>query len=174
MSFLLPDGRLVSPDVAFTLDEIQYPANFLRLSSEEEKAALGITWAEPDPVWDQRFYWGYDADGALITKDHAQLIDLWVGQTKQTAATLLAPFDWYITRQVETGKAVPQEVLDYRAAVRVISDDRETALRDTTDTDQLAAVVTGDFGGLLPWPLDPFAPGINEEEPAEKEVASPE
>ena len=71
------DGKPLSPDVAFTHDGIQYPANWLRLVSTEEREAIGIT-EEPDPAaYDQRFYWGYDAEGNLIPKDHAQLVEQW-------------------------------------------------------------------------------------------------
>jgi hypothetical protein len=53
------DGKPLSPDVAFTHEGIQYPANFLRLSTLEEKEAIGITEVPDPPTWDQRFYWGY-------------------------------------------------------------------------------------------------------------------
>ena len=47
---------------AFTLGDIQYPANWLQLSSAEERAALGITWVA-DPVRaDDRFFWGGDVN----------------------------------------------------------------------------------------------------------------
>ena len=47
-------------DRAFTLGDIQYPANWLRLASAEDKAALGIT-EEADAVRaDDRFYWNGD------------------------------------------------------------------------------------------------------------------
>jgi len=154
------DGKPLSPDRAFTHAGIQYPANWLRLSSPEERAAIGIT-EEPDaPYYDQRFYWGVGNP-----KDHTQLVEQWVGQTKQTAASFLSQYDWYIVRQAETGKAVPQEVLDYRAAVRTQSDNREVIITGTTDTDQLYAVITQDFGGMLPWPRGPFepAPVVNDE-----------
>ena len=147
------DGKPLSPDRAFTHAGIQYPANWLRLASLEQKQAIGIT-EEPDPpYYDQRFYWGVGNP-----KDHAQLIEQWVGQTKQTAASLLSQYDWYITRQSETGKAVPQEVLDYRATVRTQSDNREVMINGTADTDQLYAVITEDFGGMFPWPRGPFEP----------------
>lgn len=55
--FMLNDKPLAL-DVAFTTGEIQYPANWLRLASPEERAAIGITEvADPEP-YDQRFYWG--------------------------------------------------------------------------------------------------------------------
>ena len=139
MPFQLPDGRLISPDVAFTLNSVQYPANFLRLSTEAEKAALGITWVAPEPYFDQRFYWGPD-----LPKDHTQLVEQWVGQTKTTAGTLLAPTDWMITRSAEPGgKPASDEVLAQRAAIRTKSDEKETAILATITTEELAAYITG-------------------------------
>jgi hypothetical protein len=54
-------NKTIQLDTPFTIGEgnslIQYPANFLRLSTEEEKSALGITW-EADPVRaSDVFYW---------------------------------------------------------------------------------------------------------------------
>ena len=166
------DGKPLALDRAFTHDGVQYPANWLRLASPAEREAIGITEVPDPPTWDQRFYWGYDADGALIAKDHAQLVEQWVTQTKQTAGSLLAPFDWYIVRETETSKPVPQAVLDYRAAVRVVSDDREVMLNGTTTTNELAAVIIGDFNGLFPWPRDPFAPVPEAQDPAEEQVSA--
>ena len=140
--FLL-DGKPLSPDRAFTTpDGTQYPANWLRLSTLEQKEAIGINEVPDAPSWDQRFYWGYDAEGNLLPKDHAQLVEQWVTTTKVTAGSLLTPSDWYITRQAETGAAVPQEVLDRRAEIRAYSNTKEQALLATTSTDELAAYVT--------------------------------
>jgi hypothetical protein len=155
------NGKPLALDRAFTTEDgRQFPANWLRLATPEERAAVGIT-EEPDPVvnYDQRFYWGPN-----LPKDHAQLVEQWVGQTKQTAGSMLAQYDWYIVRQAETGKPVPQEVLDYRSAVRVVSDNREVMINGTTSTDQLYAVITGDYNGIFPWPRGPFDP-VPAEEP---------
>ena len=134
--FLL-DGQPLSPDRAFaTSDGTQYPANWLRLASLEEKEAIGISEvADPIPV-DQRFYWDTG-----IPKDHAQLVEQWIAQTKTTAGSLLAPTDWLIVRMAETGTGVAQEVLDRRAEIRVFSNIKEQAILETTDTDELAAYV---------------------------------
>ena len=66
--FLLNGNRL-SEGTAFTdADGNKYPANFLNLSTEEEKNAIGITWvADPAPV-DTRFYWDTDLPKALEDK----------------------------------------------------------------------------------------------------------
>ena len=136
------NGQPLSPDRAFTAEvdgqTIQYPANWLRLSSPEEREAIGII-EEPDPIpVDQRFYWDTG-----IPKDHAQLVEQWVGQVKQTAGSLLSQTDWYITRASETGVAAPQSVLDRRAEIRTLSNDKEAFLKATATTDELAAYVTG-------------------------------
>ena len=149
------NGKPLALDRAFTTEDgRQFPANWLRLATPEERAAIGIT-EEPDttPSYDQRFYWAPNNP-----KDHTQLVEQWVSTTKQTAGSLLTQYDWYVVRQAETGKAVPQEVLDYRSAVRVVSDNREVIITGTTTTDQLYAVITGDFNGLFPWPRGPFEP----------------
>ena len=58
MAFKL-DGKPLALDVAFkTSDGTQYPANWLRLASADDKAALKITEVADDPVYDSRFYWG--------------------------------------------------------------------------------------------------------------------
>ena len=58
--FLL-NNQPLPVDTPFTANEIQYPANWLRLASAEEKAAIGIT-EVPDPVRaDDRFYWNGDS-----------------------------------------------------------------------------------------------------------------
>ena len=132
------NGQPLSPDVAFTHDGIQYPNNWLRLASPEERAAIGIT-EEPDPIpVDQRFYWDTG-----IPKDHAQLVEQWVSQVKQTAGSLLSSSDWYITRASETGVAAPQSVLDRRSELRALSNQKEAFLAATATTDELAAYVTG-------------------------------
>ena len=132
--------KLLAPDSAFTTEDgRQFPANWLRLSTQEEREAIGIV-EVPDPVqaYDQRFYWD-----AGIPKDHDQLVEQWVGQVKQTAGTILAQTDWYITRASETGLAAPQSVLDRRQVVRALSNEKEAFLGATASTDELAAYVTG-------------------------------
>jgi len=138
MAFLL-DGQPLAADTPFkTADGTQYPANFLRLSTLEEKEAIGIT-EIPDPQQiDQRFYWDVN-----LPKDHAQLVEQWTLQIKQTAGSLLASTDWYIIRASETGVAAPQSVLDKRSAIRTLSNEKEALVGATTSTQELAEYVTG-------------------------------
>lgn len=146
-------GKPLSPDVTFTDPDtgVQYPANWLRLSTPEERAAIGIT-EEPDPIpVDQRFYWDTG-----IPKDHAQLVDQWVAHVKQTAGSLLSLSDWFIVRQAETGKQTPPEILLQRLGIRDYSNTKEDAIRATTTTDGLAAYVTSPEFSQWPQPDTPI------------------
>ena len=68
MAFKL-DGKPLVVDVPFkTSDGTQYPANWLRLASADEKAALKITEVADDLVYDNRFYWGDGTAKALDDK----------------------------------------------------------------------------------------------------------
>ena len=137
MAFALADGRTLAPDAPFVWDEIQYPANWLRLSSPEEKAAIGIV-ELPEPKWyDQRFYWGPD-----LPKEHSALVEQWVAQTKTTAFTLIQPSDWYFTREQDNGTPVPAEIKAQREAIRQRSREKVAAIQATTTTAELAAYVT--------------------------------
>ena len=150
------NGKPLSPDVAFTTGGIQYPANFLRLSSPEERAAIGITEVPDPPTWDQRFYWGYTEDGELIPKDHTQLVEQWVAQTRTTAGTLLAPTDWVIIREADNGKAADPALKQLREDIRLATGQKNAAIEATTDTAELAAYITGTEYPV--WPSDSPAP----------------
>lgn len=151
------DGKPLSPDVAFTdANGIQRPANWLRLATPEEREAAGITEVPDPPTYDQRFYFGYDADGALIPKDHAQLVEQWVAQTKATAGTLLSPSDWQVIREVDNGTAMSAELKAERQLIRDKSAEKVGAIEATTSTDELAAYITGaDYPVWTPQPEPP-------------------
>jgi len=150
------DGKTLSPDAPFSHDGVNYPANWLRLSSLEEKEAIGIQEVPDPPTWNQRFYWGYDQDGNLIPKDHAELVTQWSDQTRTTAGTLLSPSDWLVVRSVDNGTPVPAEWQTWREDIRLATGTKIDAIEATTTTDELAAYITGtDYSA---WPLDPSQP----------------
>ena len=159
MGFLL-NGQPLRVGRPFTdADGVQYPSNWLRLASEADKAAIGITWeADPAPV-DTRFYWDHDLPKRLedepavdqygdpvLDADGVQIINRglktdWIAQQKQIAGSLLAQSDWYVTRKAETGAEIPAAVATYREAVRTISGTREAEIAATTSTADLKALL---------------------------------
>ena len=152
------NGKPLSPDVAFTdpATGVQYPANWLRLSTLEEKEAIGITEQADPPVWDQRFAWGYSEDGQLIWKDHTQLVEQWVAQTRTTAGTLIQPTDWMVIREQDNGTVVPESVKALREDIRLVTGEKNAAIEATADTAELAAYITGTEYPV--WPSDSPAP----------------
>jgi len=66
--FLL-NGKHLPEGVSFyDANGTQYPPQWLNTSTEEQKAAIGITWvADPAPI-DTRFYWDTDLPKALEDK----------------------------------------------------------------------------------------------------------
>ena len=154
------NGQPLRAGKAFTdEDGTQYPKNWARVFSEEQKTSLGITW-EPDPApVDTRFYWDHDLPKRLedepavdengdpvLDSDGVQIINKglkteWIAQQKQIAASLLAQSDWYVTRKAETGAAIPADVATYREAVRTISGTREAEIAATTSTADLKALL---------------------------------
>lgn len=120
--FLLNNNPL-PVGVAFTHNDIQYPANWLQLSTAEEKSAIGITEVDDPATFDERFYWsvGNPKDLDFIK---ANL----VSQVKATANSLLVPTDWKVIRSAETKTDIASDVLAARAAIRTASNANETAI----------------------------------------------
>ena len=160
MAFKL-DGNPLPVDVPFTVgtgkDAVNYPANWLRLSTAEEKTAIGITEVADAPTYDSRFYWGdgtartltdtneVDENGdPLLDENGDQVVTLGVksilkAQEKVTAGALLAPYDWYVVRKAEKSTAIPTAITTYRDAIRTACNTRETEIDNCADT---AALVT--------------------------------
>jgi hypothetical protein len=136
--FLL-NGVTLPIDACFTdpATGIQYPANWLRLASPEDRAAIGIT-EQPEPAWyDQRFYWRPE-----LPKDHSQLVEQWIGQTRATANTLLAPTDWMVIREADNGKPMDAAIKAERQGIREVAGTKVAAINATATTAELAAYIT--------------------------------
>lgn len=155
---LLLDGKPLSTDSAFTDPKtgIQYPANWLRLASSEDRAAIGIT-EEPDPApYDQRFYFGPE-----LPKDHGQLVEQWIAQTRTTANTLLAPTDWQVIREADNGKVMSADIKTERQRIRDAAGVKISAINATTTTAELAAYITSnDYSNWNPIPESAPTDGV--------------
>ena len=55
------------------IEKIQYPANWLRLSTLEEKQAIGITKVADPVAYDDRFYWGVDNPKLLEDREESDV-----------------------------------------------------------------------------------------------------
>lgn len=150
------DGQPLNPDVPFEHNGIQYPANWLRLATPEERQAIGITEVPDYPRPDDRFYWvTQNPDGTwnAVPKDLTQLKSDWCKQVDNTAYSILLPSDWMVVRKNEDGTPVPADWTTYRASVRTYAATVKTNLNAATNIDEFIAVATN-----MNWPKDPNAP----------------
>lgn len=145
--FLL-NGKPLAVDTPFTANDIQYPANWLRLSTEAEKIAIGIT-EVADPVRaDDRFYWNGDINNPKALEDKVEengsttkgLKSQFIAQVKAQAGSLLNATDWKVVRAAEGGKALDDATKAERIAIRTKSDDFEAQIKACTTVEQLAAL----------------------------------
>lgn len=154
-------------DVPFTHNGVQYPANWLRLTTFEEKQAIGIT-EEPDSIpHDQRYYWDIGIpkqleDETVTTEDGRTYIQTGlktqhITQTKETANSLLSPTDWYVVRKFERNIDIPTDIVSYRNDVILVADEREELISAVTTVEELKALYESSTNGsaMPDWPSKP-------------------
>jgi len=147
----LHNGQRLNIDQPFTIEDTNYPPNWLRESTPEMREALGIVEITWGPRPDDRFYWVQEnMDGTYTTspKDLTQLKATFTAQVDQTAYSLLFPTDWVIVRKAETNVAVPDATTTYRAAVRADALANRTAISNATTVEELITVVSS-----FTWPV---------------------
>ena len=174
MAFKL-DGKTLPVDVAFTSNGINYPANWLRLTTLDEKKGIGITEVADEATYDQRFYWSAskakeledtnakDKDGNLLKDGNGkQVVDtglktLWIKTQKQAASSLLTPYDWYVIRKLEETTEIPAAVSKFRDDVRTACAEREKKIKAAIDVTALIALIDTTFNSYddTKWPTEP-------------------
>ena len=148
--FILNGSRLAQ-GTAFTVNDIQYPANWLNLTTLDEKLAIGITEVAEATRADDRFYWDGDITNPKALEDVTETVDgkeyttkglktNFIAQVKITAGTLLASTDWKVIRAAEGGPAVDATTTTKRTAIRTKSNELEAAITACTTVEQLAAL----------------------------------
>ena len=146
MAFKL-DNKTLPTDVSFTSNGINYPANWLRLTTLDEKKAIGISEVADPATFDERFYTAPDT-----AKDLAGLKTSWISIQKEAASNLLSPYDWYVVRKSEKSTAIPVGITSYRDAVRTACSTRETEINATANVEALKTLVDGT---ITVWPEQP-------------------
>jgi hypothetical protein len=132
-------------------DGITHPRNWANWS-DADKAAAGLVWEDDPAPFDNRFYWSADVPKALddvnevdengdplLDEDGVQVVTKGLKSNaielvKTQAGGLLAPTDWMVIKASEVGDySVPTSVLEFRAAVRLASNQIEAAITACTD-----------------------------------------
>ena len=157
------NNQPIGLDQPFTTEDgTQYPANWIRLASAEERAAIGITEVDDPASYDDRFYWGVDnpkqLEDEIVIAEEGQdfptyeqkgLKSQWSAQIKDTTNKLLAATDWMVIRKAERSVDIPAATQTYRTAVIAEADRLEAAIAACDNVESLIAVV-----GAQNWPKE--------------------
>ena len=71
--FLLNGNRLPEGTSFYDANGTQYPPQWLNVSTEEQKAAIGITWVADAVRADDRFYWDGDINNPKALEDKLEV-----------------------------------------------------------------------------------------------------
>jgi hypothetical protein len=143
--------KTIQLDTPFTHNDIQYPANWIRLASEADKSAIGLVWEADAVRADDRFYWDGNINNPKALEDVTETINEkeyttkglksnLITQIKYTAGAILAPTDWMVVRKAERNIAIPASTAEYRASVVAKVDELEAAISAVTTVEQLIAL----------------------------------
>ena len=149
--FLL-DGKRIAPGTAFSHNDTQYPANWLNISTPEEKTELGIIEIEEQQRPDDQYYWVTDNNDGTYTatpKDLDQLKATAIAQINAQANSLLSPTDYMTTKSIETGVDMDPVWKVWRQQIRIEAADAKTLINSSETVDELISA------SQVNWSKDP-------------------
>lgn len=160
MKYKLANGQFIGAGRGFVWNDIQYPANWIDLASDEEKSAIGIVSIQEQPRPDDQYYFVTENnDGSFSTQpkqleDGDEYVDdrgvtrrvqglksLSIEKVKMTANTLLATTDWMVIRKAERDVAIPDAVMTQRLGIVAEANRLEAAITACEDVESLIAVM---------------------------------
>lgn len=146
--FYKAPNTYITENTSFTIDDVQYPPQWLNLSTPADKEALGlvevVTVGEPK---DPTYYWTGEtlADGVLtLTATPKELLEVQkqaVASLNQVAYTLLLPSDWMVVKAVETSTPIPTDWNTYRSTIRSQVTSAISAIGKAKNVDGVALAV---------------------------------
>ena len=159
MFYSSTDEQYINEGQAFTIGDVQYPNNWLNLSTPEEKLAIGLeeVIATNSPANDT-YYWVTETlDKASLTytntpKDLDQVKANAVLQVNATAYSILLPSDWMAVKAFETSTPIDPTWNTWRATIRTEAANAIIAINAATNVDAVATAVQ------VNWTPDPNAP----------------
>jgi hypothetical protein len=157
MFYSSTDGQYIQEGTPFTIDGVQYPANWLNLSTPEEKTALGLeeVVATNNPANDQYYWVSTELNQATLTyvntpKDLTSIKTNAISQVLASAYSLLQPNDWMVVKAFETSTAINADWNTWRASVRATADSTRTAITGAADVPAVETIM-----GAIAWTKPP-------------------
>ena len=157
MFYCSTTGQYIQEGTAFEINSVSYPANWLNLSTPEEKAEIGLeeVIATNQPKNDT-YYWvsqtlvGPDLTYTNTPKDLTGVKTNALSLVNTTAYSLLQPSDWMVVKATETSTPVNLDWNSWRASIRACADNARTLITQAPDVDAVAGVM-----GAIIWPKSP-------------------
>ena len=157
MFYSVSDGQYIQEGNAFQIGDIFYPANWLNLSTPEEKAAIGLeeVIATNQPANDQYYWVSTELNGPSLTyintpKNLTDVKSNALSQVNNIAYTILQPSDWMVVKSVETSTPINPDWNTWRASIRATADSTRTAVTAAQNVDAVATIM-----GSIQWAKSP-------------------
>lgn len=166
MFAIVQDGiivMLIPAGTPFTLNGVEYPANWCNLSTPEEKAAIGMVDVIYGTQANDQYYWvsqdapvynattnQVDINFTSTPKDLTQVKENSISQINNTAYTILFPTDWMVVKAVETSTTVNPSWNSWRQSIRTTAAAAVSAVEGAANVDEVQAVMSN-----ISWPLNP-------------------
>lgn len=175
MFYCTQNQQYIQEGTAFEVNGVQYPSNWLNLSTPEEKASLGLeeVVATNQPQ-NQTYYWVSETlNGAELTytntpKDLTSVKSTAINQVNQTAYSILLPTDWMVVKAVETSTTVAPSWNSWRQSIRTTATSTVNSIEGATDVDGVATIM-----GSIVWAKDPDQVALEAAQAAEPVVEAP-
>lgn len=157
MFYCTQTQQYIQEGTAFEINGVQYPANWLNLSTPEEKAEVGLeeVIATNSPA-NQTYYWvsetlvGPDLTYTNTPKDLLSVKTTALNQINATAYSILLPTDWMVVKSVETSTPISPSWNTWRQSIRTTALNATNGVESAADVDAVASVM-----GSIVWPKDP-------------------
>ena len=160
MFYSTTDGQYIQEGTQFTIDGVEYPSNWLNLSTPEEKAEIGLeeVIATNSPASDVYYWVSTELNEASLTyintpKDLDTVKSNAVSQINQTAYSLLLPSDWMVVKSVETNTPMSTDWNTWRQSIRTTADTSRTAVAGAVDVEEVQTIMSN-----ITWSPDPNQP----------------
>ena len=157
MFYSTTTNSYIQEGTPFEINGVQYPQNYLNLSTPEEKASLGLeeVVATNQPQ-NPTYYWVSETlDKATLTytntpKDLVSVKTTALNQINASAYSILLPTDWMVVKSVETSTPISPSWNTWRQSVRTTALNATNAVEGAADVDAVSTVM-----GAIVWPKDP-------------------
>lgn len=166
MFAIVQDGiivMLIPVGTPFTLNGVEYPANWCNLSTPEEKASIGMVDVIYGTQANDQYYWvsqdapvynaatnQVDINFTSTPKDLTKVKESSISQINNTAYTILLPTDWMVVKAVETSTTVSHVWNVWRQSIRTTAATAVSAVEGAANVDEVQTVMSG-----ISWPPSP-------------------